>query len=145
MRMSSWEGHGTYALEPHEDVGQLKDPQQDGFEAQRVADHTVVAVNIYPVVPREGGVLRVWNHTPDDVARKSLGVAHSGYPYPSNLLRECTSLDVELEAGDLVLMNGEMVHAVTAPIPDEVSTSPARLSMNFFLGYMNRDTIVYWV
>lgn len=145
MRMSSWEGRGTYALEPHEDVGQLRDPRQHGFEAQQVADYTVVAVNVYPVVPREGGVLRVWNLLPDDVVRERLGVAHSGYPYPSDMLRDCASLDVELGRGDLIVMNGGMVHAVSAPVPDEGSTGPDRLSMNFFLGYMNRNTIVYWV
>jgi hypothetical protein len=145
MRISSWEGHGTYALEPHEDVGQLRDPGQRGFEAQQVADYTVVAVNVYPVVPREGGALRVWNLLPDDKFRETLGIEHSGYPYPSEMLRHSASLDVELGTGDLIAMNGGMVHAVSAPVPDEDSTGPARLSMNFFLGYINRNTIVYWV
>jgi hypothetical protein len=42
-------------------------------------------------------------------------------------------------------MNGGMVHAVSTPVPDEEPTGPERLSMNFFLGYINRNTIVYWV
>lgn len=145
IRISSWDGHGTYALEPHEDVGQLRDPRQRGFEAQQAADHTVVAINVYPVVPRQGGVLRVWNLLPDDGVRESLGIASSGYPYPLDMLRGHASLDVELERGDLIVMNGGMVHAVSAPVVKEGSAGPARLSMNFFLGYIDRNTIVHWV
>jgi len=146
-RAASWTAPGDYMLAPHDDLGQLTDPQQDGFEAQRVAGHTVVAVNFYPRVPAGGGLLRLWNIIPTQEAREKLGIACTGYPIPEDLLTSFDSLDINVDSGSLVMMNGGLVHAVTGyPLEkDNNRQDQVRLMFNFFMGYSDESTVVHWV
>jgi hypothetical protein len=143
-RALSWTSHGTFLLEPHDDVGQLTDPRQDGFEAQAAFDKIVIAVNLYPNVPAGGGTLRVWNIIPDRDARITFRTEHTGYPYPMAPLADVKSLDFAPATGSVVFMNGGLVHAVTG-YTEGISQSTPRLLINFFAGRIDDKTFVHWV
>src|SRR5258705_1847824 len=65
----AWNKEGEFALEPHEDEAQCRDPRQAGFEVQRVLDYEVCAVNMC-IEHERGGRLVLWNVRPDDDTRR---------------------------------------------------------------------------
>ena len=143
-RALSWTAAGEYMLAPHDDIGQLTEPLQVGFEAQHVVRSVVLAINLYPQVPPGGGVLRVWNVILDHESRIRLGIATTGYPIPADLLSEFNYLDIRVSSGSLLLMNGGLVHAVTGYPEVGQEPGPQRLIVNSFMGYMDSTTAVYW-
>lgn len=140
-RFLAWMEDGEYALAPHDDLGQLRHPFQRDFEIQRVSD--VVALNVYPRNPTGSGALRVWNVRPSEECRRDLGVAHTGYPYPPDLLAPFDDLLIEIESGDACLVAGSLVHAV---LGDSVDRHPEqrRLLITFFSGQIDAETAVWW-
>jgi hypothetical protein len=143
-RAQSWTGEGRFLLDPHEDISQLTEPAQEGFEVQRTSGRKVIAVNIYPNVPRGGGTLKVWNIIPDHDTRVKFGTLRTGYPYPVESLMDSHSLEFAPASGSIVLMNGGLIHAVTG-YGEGTSPREPRLLVNFFMGDIGDHTMVHWV
>jgi hypothetical protein len=134
-----WNNTGTFLLEPHDDLAQMKDPIQNDFEIQQAA--RVMALNIYAEVPVNSGQVRVWNIQPDDRTRADLGLSHVGFPYPAEPLAEYPSIVIPVETGDLCVMNGNLVHAVlrgAAPTPKK------RLLITCFMTLNARNELIWW-
>jgi len=134
-----WNNTGEFLLLPHEDLAQLADPRQAGFEIQQV--ERVLAANFYAEMPGAGGELKVWNVEPDAVSRTRLGLEHSGFPYPARLLDAHSHLVIDLKAGDLVLLNGNLIHAV---LGGTCATARQRLLITCFMGRVSTDELVWW-
>jgi hypothetical protein len=134
-----WNNVGTFLLEPHEDLAQVKDPIQADFEIQQV--NRVMAVNVYAVVQQGSGQLRVWNVEPDDETRAELGLSGVGFPYPAELLDDYSSTVIEVQTGDLCVVNGNLVHAV---MRGNTSSPKDRLLLTCFTGLNLRNELIWW-
>lgn len=135
-----WNNTGHFLLEPHDDLAQLRDPRQQGFEIQQVS--RVMAVNFYPSVALNSGQLKIWNIEPDDHAREQLGLMYSGYPYPAELLDDYNSIIISIEAGDLCIINGNLIHAVLRGNPQ--SSLKSRLLITAFMGFNHCNELIWW-
>ncbi|MDE5446094.1 hypothetical protein GWG65_32770 [Bradyrhizobium sp. CSA207] len=138
-RAICWSGTGTYSLEPHDDVAQILCAGKD-CELPAVANNTVAALNFYPSMPNEGGNLRIWSHKPTASDRKSQGVETTGYPYSAAYLEALPYHDVQLEAGDIAVIDGGFVHGVTR----QSGNGKPRLLLNCFLGFARPDLVLWW-
>ncbi|WP_329570521.1 2OG-Fe(II)-dependent halogenase WelO5 family protein [Kitasatospora sp. NBC_01266] len=132
----AWDKEGAFALEPHEDAAQCTDPRQAGFEVQGVLDHEVCAVNMC-VEHEEGGRLVIWNIRPDDASRRRLGIEHTGFSYPADVLVDFDELRIDIQRGDVYVFNGSYVHAV------DTSTGN-RSNLSFLMGFIDEHTVVTW-
>lgn len=134
-----WNNVGTFLLEPHDDLAQVKDPIQADFEIQQVS--RVMAVNIYASVPERSGQLQVWNVEPDDDTRGELGLSNVGFPYPAELLADYPSMVIAVEAGDLCVVNGNLVHAV---VRGNTTSPKNRLLLTCFMGLNFSNELIWW-
>jgi hypothetical protein len=136
--LRSWHGTGEYALAPHEDQSQCREPQQADFEIQRVVDRHVAALNIC-LENGEGGRLVIWNVIPDEDSKRRHGLTYTGSPYPLETLEGFTPLSVPVEPGDIYLFNGAHVHAVEPNTGTGRRTTAAAI-----LGFVDDSTVVTW-
>jgi hypothetical protein len=131
-----WTGRGEYSLVPHDDQAQCSDPSQQGFEIQRVNCHTPCSVNLC-IANAGGGNLIMWNYKPSVADRVWHGTSFTGGPYKTPALRDFPTLDIEVNAGDLYIFNGALVHAV-AP------THGSRATISSLMGRIDDRTVVLW-
>lgn len=132
----AWNKEGEFALEPHEDEAQCRDPRQAGFEVQQVLRYEPCATNMC-IEHQGGGRLVLWNIRPDDESRRRFGIEHSGFSYPPETLRGIDRLTVDIRPGDLYVFNGRHVHAVDA-------TRGNRTAVSFLLGFIDDHTVATW-
>lgn len=134
-----WNNVGTFLLEPHDDLAQVRDPIQADFEIQQV--NRVMAVNIYAAVPESAGQVRIWNVEPDDETRAELGLNDVGFPYPAELLDEYPAITLAVQTGDLCIINGNLVHAV---VRGNTPSPQSRLLLTCFTGLNLRNELIWW-
>ncbi|GAA1959389.1 hypothetical protein [Amycolatopsis minnesotensis] len=134
--LRAWTGAGAFSLAPHDDLAQCRDPRQAGFEIQRAVDREICAVNMC-VEHEEGGRLVLWDIRPDDECRARLGLEHTGFGYPAELLEPFDELRLDIRQGDVYVFNGAHVHAV-----DE--THGNRTNISFLMGFVDERTVVTW-
>ncbi|REC61335.1 hypothetical protein DRF65_16605 [Chryseobacterium pennae] len=125
----------SLSLLPHEDLSQLNLAKNDDYEIGDVK--TVVACNLC-VSNNDGGELLIWNFEPDTQLKKLLGVENCGYPYPMKLFHDKESISLQINEGDLYFINANLIHAVKEIIGVE------RITAGRFMGYISKDTVVYW-
>jgi hypothetical protein len=141
VRALAWASPGKYLLDPHDDVGQLRQSSQRGFEIQHALG-PVISANMYVKAPPRGGELILFNWKPDDPARESLGISESGFPYPPSDIANLDYLSVRLEPGDVCLLDGRFIHAVSNHEPPLAPHD--RLILTFFFAALSADTVIRW-
>jgi hypothetical protein len=138
LLMRSWSNDDNYALKPHEDLAQCKDPKQHGFEIQKVVNYEPIAVNIC-LENGSGGNLMYWDIQPDDEIRNGLNLEGLGYPYPDDFLCHYRKITLPIYAGDIYCFNGRNVHAV-----ETMQGEKKRTTISFLMGFIDDKTLVYW-
>lgn len=139
--MRSWSGDKAFALEPHDDEAQCRDPLQEGFEIQTAAKvNAIGAVNLC-LENGSGGLLRMWNIRPDVASKVALGLEVTGSPYPLDSLEGIESLDVPIRQGDLYVFDGRFVHAVTVL---DGQRQTGRTTISFLLANLGESETIGW-
>ena len=106
----------------------------DSFKAKSLLSQ--LACNLYLKMPEDGGVLQVWDKelTPsefDSIRKDSYGISPETLGKPD--------LEVQPEAGDLILFDANKMHSVTS------GKGGKRLSLSCFIGYRgNAQPLTYW-
>jgi hypothetical protein len=133
-----WNATGAFALQPHEDASQCREPRQADFEIQRTLDYTITAVNMC-LENGAGGRLVIWNVVPDDESKTSLGLYYSGSPYPEEVVEGIDSIWLHVRPGDIYVFNGTHVHGVEAS-----ADGGKRTTMAWNMGFCDDRTVVTW-
>jgi aspartate/methionine/tyrosine aminotransferase len=133
-----WNTTGDFALQPHEDRSQCREPRQADFEIQRTVNHAVCAVNMC-LENGEKGRLVYWNIVPDDDSKTRLGVYYSGCPYPPGVLADIDSIWLDVRPGDIYVFNGHHIHGV-----ESMPASSKRTTLSWLMGFCDDRTVVTW-
>ena len=132
----SWETSGAFALSPHEDVSQCRDPKQADFEIQKVAKHEVCGLNLC-LQTGGGGELTIWNIKPNEITKINFGTSFTGGIYPPSALAGIEAIRIEVRRGDVYILNGGHVHAVE-------KTAGERTTVASLMGFCDTATVVAW-
>jgi len=133
-----WNGTGNYALKPHEDLSECREPGQADFEVQRTTNYAPCAVNICLENGNQGRLI-YWNIVPDDASKRELDVYNSGSPYPREALEGIDSIWLRIGAGDIYVFNGAHVHGIEA-----TTDTGKRTTMLFRIGFRDDKTVITW-
>lgn len=134
----SWENSDAYSLKPHEDMAQLADPRQAGFEIQNC--RRVLAANVCLQNGTDGGQVVIWNVRPSAADRSRYHIDFTGHPYPESYVEQFDRIAFAVRPGDVFLLNSGFVHAVTGTTPGTV-----RVTAAFFAGQLeDMETVVTW-
>lgn len=131
----TWVSDGEFALVPHDDAAQCRDPRQAGFEIGAAADR-ICAVNLC-LANSAGGRLVVWDVIPDEESRARLGTSVDGGPYPLAALAGRERIALDVRPGDLYVFNSGHVHAVEQH--QQFRATAANL-----MGFIDDETVVRW-
>ncbi len=134
-----WRGVGNFSLKPHDDFSQLRASEQRDFEVQAASGYALMNLNLCIAGPRDGGAVRIWNCLPSDEDKRRLGLYETGYPYPESALEDYEYLDMRIDDGDIYIVNGAFVHAVTP-----FSGLSERIIMSIMMAKISDDEVVIW-
>lgn len=136
-RAISWkEKEGSqFLLQPHDDVSQVHCARNAGWEICNVKE--LIAVNFYAKCTPGHGALRLFDIRHTEQLEKEAGVTGVGYPYPDYLLQGVSSYDFNVGTGDVLMINGSLIHAV---MPSEHD----RIVLNSFIGVTPQEEVIYW-
>lgn len=137
--MRACDAKSKYVISPHDDVAQCRTVKQKGFEIEKIPDYEMIAVNMC-LENFNGGELNIWNIQADNETRFSLNIEETGYPYPPYLVEDFDKLVLPIRAGDIYCFNGRNIHAVKSR---EISDR-YRTTITFFMGFIDKNTIIYW-
>ncbi|MFI6067033.1 hypothetical protein ACIA47_17510 [Micromonospora sp. NPDC051227] len=132
----SWDAVGDFALLPHEDYAQCREPGQADFEIQQVLQYRPCGVN-FCLENGDGGRLVVWNIQPDDETRTRHGSYYAGAPYPPATMVDIQSVRLDLSPGDLYVFNAAHVHAVER-------NRGNRTTLSCLMGLVDDANVVVW-
>lgn len=137
MQWASSKNNDGFMLKPHDDICQVFCDRNNGWEIMDIRQ--ILAVNFYVKATSGEGKLRVFNFFPnEDFLEENPHLIGSGYPYPTEILDDVQFEDVAVESGDLIILNGKFVHAVT-------EGESKRLILNSFIGSKkNSNEVIYW-
>ncbi|MFD7162485.1 2OG-Fe(II)-dependent halogenase WelO5 family protein [Streptomyces violascens] len=119
-------------LNPHTDALERNLPAhyQGHLQAQ-------LSVNIYVNIPEQGGELELWDIEPSEgdyqglMGERAYGIERDKLPAPAAVVKPA--------AGDLMLLNPRVIHAVRP------SQDSSRVTLGHFLGFMGSDRpLVFW-
>lgn len=130
-----WLDNGAMTLHPHEDSAQIAQGAQDGFEIGG-GKHTIAA-NLCIADDQEGSATVLWNHCPDDAARRALGLELTGYPYPIDYADRFAKVKVRIRRGDLYFMNASYLHGV------ENSPTNSRITAGRFITCVGHKVLTW--
>jgi hypothetical protein len=136
--MVHWNATDRYALKPHEDMSECREPGQADFEIQGTTNYAPCAVNIC-LENGDGGRLIYWNIIPDDASKTRLGVYYSGSSYPTETLIGIEAIWLKVQPGDIYVFNGSHVHGIEA-----TTQTGKRTTSLFRLGFVDDQTVVTW-
>lgn len=125
----------NFLLLPHEDFSQVNCDRNENWELRHAGN--IMAINFYASSLSGSGCLRIYDYIPDVAIRDELNLQGSGYPYPFDLLRGKTYVELAVETGDLAIINGKYIHAVTP-------SQSRRVVVNCFLTLTPKNEYVYW-
>ena len=129
----------TYLLQLHSDVEQVRAPINADFEIRSAT--RVAALNVYLQAHRGSGQLQVSDWRLTDEERIRLGVRDTGYPIPSAAIPPGHTLRAyDLATGDIVCMDGALVHGVIAG----KGRVTDRLLLNLFMGTLPDGGVIMW-
>lgn len=124
-----------FLLLPHEDFSQVDCARNDGWELRNT--NNVMAINFYASADARSGRLRIYDYIPDVATRNQLELQGNGYPYPLEMLEDKSYVELAVETGDMAIINGKYIHAVT-------STHSKRVVINCFVSRMSESEYIYW-
>lgn len=124
-----------FLLLPHEDFSQVNCDRNEGWELRDA--HNIMAINFYASSLSGAGCLRIYDYIPDVATRDGLNLQGNGYPYPFHLLKDKSYVELAVETGDLAVINGKYIHAVTP-------SRSRRVVVNSFLTLTPKGEYVYW-
>lgn len=134
-----WRGVGNFSLKPHDDFSQLRASEQRDFEIQAASQYSLMNLNLCIAGPSHGGEVRIWNYLPSDEDKRRLGLYETGYPYPESKLGGYEHLDMRIDDGDIYVVNGAYVHAVTPFLGIS-----ERIIMSIMMAKISEDEVVIW-
>lgn len=126
---------GDFLLLPHEDFSQVNCDRNEQWEMRHA--RSIMAINFYASSSAGSGCLRVYDYIPDTTVRDELKLQGSGYPYPLELLQDKSYVELAVETGDLAVINGKYIHAVTP-------SHSRRVVVNCFMSLTPEAEYVYW-
>lgn len=136
-RAISWKSKpdSSYLLQPHDDVSQVFCTRNEGWEITSIS--TLIALNFYPKAQEGQGALRVFDLKHTTSLAEKAEVTGSGYPYPSEMLKDIKYVDIPVSSGDVVMINGSFIHGVLPSLTE-------RIVLNSFLGDLDQRNMIYW-